>query len=387
MTTGTKKQQYCGFEQGPIRPPSEANSLLIRVTRNCPWNHCTFCSIYKDEQFSLRPVEHIIADIDAICEAVQLIQRSTDTTGSLSVTAVSQLVNQYTGECVDVFYTALDWMRNGGDAIFLQDANSLVINPASLVIILNHCKKCFPWVKRITSYARSRTIDKISSQWLEEIAQAGLNRIHIGLESGSDKVLKLTKKGVTKEQHINAGKKVKDAGMELSEYFMPGLGGSSLSEEHVSESASALNQINPDFIRLRTLVIPPNMVLFEQEQEIHCQKLSGVEMVGEIESLIDQLDDISSILKSDHILNLMQEVEGKFPDDKKKMLDILNQFLVLPPHEQMLFQIGKRLGLLHCVHDLQSDFRRSQIEQLCMQKRINPGNVDDFIEQQLNNFI
>ena len=219
------KKAYRGFEQGPIRPPSEANSLLIRVTRNCPWNRCTFCSVYKNERFSRRPVEHVIHDIDQVHSAVVLVLDAAGKDGMLTADQVNSLALQYAGESRQVFYTAVNWLYRGEGSVFLQDANSLIVKPEKLEQILKHLNACFPWITRITSYARSHTINRISDDDMQNLADAGLNRIHIGMESGSDKVLEKTLKGVSKAGHISAGRRVKSAGIQLSEYVMPGLGG------------------------------------------------------------------------------------------------------------------------------------------------------------------
>ena len=276
--SGTTKQQeaYLGFEQGPIRPPSEAGSLLIRITRNCPWNRCTFCPVYKGAQFSLRPVEHVLEDIDRIHRYVQEIWQRGAQDSKLYPRDISSISDSL--EFVDrtAFNSALQWASYGMRSIFLQDANSLVIKPADLRVVLGHLRSCFPWVERITSYARSHTVARIADADLQAFAAAGLNRIHIGLESGSDRVLTRMKKGVTKAGHIKAGQKIKQAGMQLTEYVMPGLGGRDLSRDHALETADCLNQIDPDFIRLRTFVPIPgtdwhqrwqdNLIGFHQSQ-------------------------------------------------------------------------------------------------------------------------
>jgi radical SAM superfamily enzyme YgiQ (UPF0313 family) len=255
---------YQGFEQGPIRPPSEANSLLIRVTRNCPWNRCTFCPVYKETRFSIRPVDHVKQDIDSVARYVEMIRETADESGRLRRTEIQKAVGK--GERPDsrAANAALHWGAGGMKSVFIQDANSLVIKPSDLVEILKHLRDRFPWVERITSYARSHTIARIKDKDLEALGAAGLNRIHIGMESGSDVVLKMCQKGVTKETHIKAGLKVKRAGMELSEYIMPGLGGAAYFELNALETADALNRIDPEFIRLRTLAIPNSVALFDE---------------------------------------------------------------------------------------------------------------------------
>ncbi len=274
MVTSEKKEAYTGFEQGPIRPPSEAQSLLIRVSRNCPWNKCTFCPVYKSDRFSLRAVEHVKKDIDAVARHVHELQRMAGDSGRISRADIDAYMADISGPDRQAFHAALNWFAVGMASVFLQDANSLIIKPADMVSILRHLKSHFPWVSRITSYARSHTIARISDSDLKEIAQAGLNRVHIGMESASDEVLALVAKGTTKEQHVKAGLKVVNAGMELSEYVMPGLGGRALSEAHARETADALNQINPHFIRLRTLAIPGSVPLYEEFRTGRFEKLT-----------------------------------------------------------------------------------------------------------------
>jgi radical SAM superfamily enzyme YgiQ (UPF0313 family) len=269
----SKDEQYQGFEQGPIRPPSEANSLLIRITRNCPWNRCTFCPVYKDQRFSLRPLEHVLQDIDTVHRQVQQLQQTADESGRIGREQIKDIADTNHPTDMQAFYAALNWVIGGMKSIFLQDANSLIIKPGELIEILKHLRACFPWVERITSYARSHTIARINAENLSAMKNAGLNRIHIGLESGADEVLKRVMKGVSQATQIKAGRKVKAAGMELSEYVMPGLGGRELSETHAKETAEALNQINPDFIRLRSLAIPDHVPLHEEYQEGHFEKM------------------------------------------------------------------------------------------------------------------
>ena len=183
------------FEQGVIRPPSEAQSLLVRVTRNCPWNQCVFCPAYKGVKFSRRPVEEVKSDIDAMAK-------------------------EY-GRHNDMIKTA-----------FLQDADSLILKTDKVLEILNYMKDKFPKLERITTYARATTLKRKSVEEFKQLKEAGLTRIHAGLESGSEKVLKMIKKGIKPEDIIEAGRKVMEAGISLSEYIMPGVGGRTLSEEH-----------------------------------------------------------------------------------------------------------------------------------------------------------
>jgi hypothetical protein len=380
-------QTYHGFEQGPIRPPSEAASLLIRVTRNCPWNRCTFCPVYKGETFSVRPLDHVIKDIDTIHHHVEIIKERAAGSGKISRHDIASLTSQNRlGERMAV-NAALHWAAGGMRSIFLQDANSLIIKPDRLITILRHLRACFPWVERITSYARSHTVARISDVDLAQMAAAGLNRIHIGMESGSDEVLKMVHKGVDKSTHIQAGLKVKKVGIELSEYVMPGLGGKGLSRTHALETADALNRINPEFIRLRTLALPNRIELFQQYDQGKFAKQNDREVAEEILLFLQSLKGITSTLKSDHILNLFENIEGKFPEDKQKMITIAERFLAMPPKEQMLFQVGRRIGLFAQLDDLHEPSRRTQVEQTCTRLGITPDNVDSIVDEMMKRFI
>ncbi|MCP3924336.1 MAG: radical SAM protein [Desulfobacterales bacterium] len=378
---------YSGFEQGPIRPPSESESLLIRISRNCPWNRCTFCPVYKGSDFSLRELKHIIFDIDAIKESVDTILSLKDDNGTISQTQLFDAKKKIKSNDYLAFHTALNWISGGMKSIFIQDANSLIIKPNDLVIILKHIQKCFPQVQRVTSYARSHTINRIKDDLLKEISESGLNRIHIGLESGSDKVLEYVKKGITKEGHIKAGLKVKNAGMELSEYVMPGLGGRKFSEEHALETADTLNQINPDFIRLRSLAIPNHVELYKDFESGKFEKCTDFEVANEILILLENLDGITSTIKSDHILNLFEDIEGKLPEDKDKMIDIVKIFLGFSKDSQMIYQVGRRTGVFRSVSDMNNPEKVEHVRKTCEHYDITPNSVDQAIDELIKRFI
>ncbi len=383
--TEKKIPEYHGFEQGPIRPPSEASSLLIRVTRNCPWNRCTFCPVYKGSDFSLRPLEHVLRDIDTVHHFVSLLQEKFST--NFTTADLAPLTRELDHGERMAMSAAINWIRGGMRSIFLQDANSLIIKPDDLITILKHLQSRFPQTERITSYARSHTIRRIKDDKLAEMHAAGLNRIHIGMESGADKVLKLIKKGSTKEDHIEAGLKVKKAGMQLSEYVMPGLGGLELSKEHAVETADALNAINADFIRLRSLAIPNHVELYQLYSKGEFTKLTDHQTAEEILLFLEKLDGITSTVKSDHILNLFEEIEGKLPDDKKKMTSVISDFLELPPHEQMLYQVGRRTGVFRQLSDLNEPAKRAHAEATCQRFQVTPENVNDAIDELMKRFI
>lgn len=380
-------EPYSGFEQGPIRPPSEAESLLVRITRNCPWNRCTFCPIYKGAKFSLRPVDHVLKDIDTVRFYVDAIGAAEKHGGTLSRRELARLSPNGAKGDLQALHAALNFVANGMKSIFIQDGNSLIMKPDDIIRILRHLKGAFPKVMRITSYARSHTIARISDDNLSRMASAGLNRIHIGMESGSDQVLKMVKKGVDKATQIVAGQKVKRAGIELSEYFMPGLGGKALSRENALETADALNQINPDFIRLRTLAMPAAAPLTEQFNDGTFDKMGEVDTVRELLLVLEKLDGIDSTVRSDHVLNLFTEVDGVLPDDKERMMQPLQDFLQLDPEEQMIFCIGRRTHRLAKLSDLSDPVQRGYALEMCSELGATTENFDGIIASLMQRFI
>lgn len=387
MPKPEKDAPYTGFEQGPIRPPSEARSLLVRVTRNCPWNRCTFCPVYKGADFSLRPVEHILADIDSVCGHLAEIFRLAQEPAGLSQQGVNGLMEKLAPGERPAFAAAVNWYTSGMESIFLQDANSLIIKPADLITILRHLKKRFPWAKRTTSYARSHTVARISGEDLSAMREAGLNRIHIGMESGSDAVLARVKKGVTKEVHIRAGLQVKEAGMELSEYVMPGLGGREFLRENALETADALNRINPDFIRLRTLAVPSSTPLFAELSSGAFTQATEVEVAGEILLFLESLRVSGTVLASDHILNLFEDMEGVLPRDQPAMIATVRGFLDLPPEKQALYQVGRRIGVFRGLADMKNPDAAARARAMMERLSITPENVDETINNIMRSFV
>jgi radical SAM superfamily enzyme YgiQ (UPF0313 family) len=242
------------FEIGPIRPPSESNSLLIRATRNCPWNKCKFCNSYKDKRFEIRSVTDIKKDI-AIAKAMRdkIMEINLKAGHSASVQNIVEMVLKDPPN--ESFRNVAMWLMGGGENVFLQDADSLIMRTEDLGQVIVNLKDTFPRIKRVTSYARSHTALKKKVAELMQLREAGLSRLHIGLESGYEPILDLMKKGETIEDHIKGGQKVVESGISLSEYVILGLGGKDLSARHAKSSAKVLNEIDPEFIRMRTLVV------------------------------------------------------------------------------------------------------------------------------------
>ncbi len=344
------------FEMGPIRPPSEGGSfsLLIRATRNCPWNRCRFCSTYKGAKFELRPVEEVKQDIDAaacIASEIRACSWKLGFGGALNTLVIQALIR----EAPDLafhhpFVNVANWLLSGAKTAFLQDANSLILPAPKLIEILTHLKSTFPTLERITSYARSHTLYRKSFEDLKEIREAGLVRLHVGLESGDDEILRRMEKGATASQHIEGGRKAVEAGFELSEYVMPGLGGRELSERHARKTAEVLNEINPHFIRLRPLAPRRGSPLWEEWERGEFELLSPHEILRELRIFVEELK-VESRLCFDHFLNptfrspsggeifsgervrplFSRSYDGyKLPEQKEEVLKLIEEGLSIP---------------------------------------------------------
>lgn len=311
------------YELGPIRPVAEAKSLLIRTTRGCPWNKCHFCVNYKGLDFSIRSLEDILKDIET--------------------------AKKYYGE-----YPF--------KSCFLQDGDSFIMKTDNLLIILRYLKKHFPTLERITSYGRAATMKSKSMQEMKEICEAGLNRLYCGLESGSDIVLKKIKKGTNAKELIKTGKMAKEAGMEISEFVIMGLGGRELWEEHATQTSRVLNEIDPDFIRVRTIGVKVGSKLEDSMRNGEYKLQSEEEIIIEQKKLLEGLENIISYYSNDHAVNLLIEVEGRLPGDKEKMLTIINRYLNLSEKDKANFNLGRRLGYYGKLDDLSNNIKYIAVE-------------------------
>ena len=343
------------FEMGPIRPPSEGrdHSLLIRATRNCPWNRCLFCPTYKDVKFEYRKVEEIKKDIDVakvLHDEMKAASWRFGLAGGVSnevLRAILQGNPEIYGDDLDNLrfqnlINVANWLNSGAKTVFLQDANTLIMRTPELIEVIKYLKEASPTLERFTSYARSKTCAKKSLEDLKGLHEAGLSRLHVGFESGYAEVLEFMQKGVTAEEHISGGKKVVESGISLSEYVMPGLGGRKWSEAHALESAEALSEINPDFIRIRSLIVHKNSLLFEQEQSGQFEELSEDEIVDETRLFLENLN-CNSYVVSDQMSNLLFDVEGQLPRDKEKIVKAIEGYEAKSPLEKLEFRLKHRL--------------------------------------------
>lgn len=362
------------FEIGPIRPPSESNSLLIRATRNCPWNKCRFCNSYKGKFFEIRSVSEIKKDISTVKilrdQIMEITLKSGASGGMQKV--IGMVLKDPPNES---FRVVALWLVGGGENVFLQDANSLIMKTDDLGQIIVYLKNTFPKIKRVTSYARSQTVLKKKIGELIKLRHAGLTRVHIGMESGYDPILEFMQKGETVKQHIQAGQRVVESGISLSEYLILGLGGRELSERHARHSAAALNEIDPEFIRVRTLVINNKVPLSLDIMSGKFHRATDEEIILEERSFIENLK-VHSNFVSDHISNLLPEIEGKLPEDKNKLLSILDKFEALSSQEKANFMVGRRVGLYKTLQDLGDSQRHELVEQIRFKLSQGAKNLD-----------
>jgi radical SAM superfamily enzyme YgiQ (UPF0313 family) len=280
------------YDFPPYRPPNEATSVLIRASRGCPWNKCLFCTMYKSIKFKPKSVDEMKKDIDKATS----IYKDTK-------------------------------------SVFIADSDSLVLKDIDEIV--RYIKMRFPDANRITSYARAKTLMKLGTKRLKEIRKAGLTRVHVGLESGDRETLTFMNKGATPEEMIAGGKAAKEAGLELSFYILIGAGGKDRLKEHALESSKVCNLVNPDFIRLRTLVVQRCSLLEEAMNSGKYKYLSPIEKLKEVKMLIENLEVNNCELASDHFTNniwvnntvVYSGVYGMLPEDKNEMLDILNDTL------------------------------------------------------------
>lgn len=277
------------YEGAIYRPPSEGSSIIIQATVGCPHNQCRFCPMYKTEKFKIRKLAEILEDIK--------------TAGQIYDTRQAH-------------------------NIFLADGNTIIMRTEQLLRILEQIKEVFPFVQRVTSYGAAQYLSLKTAQEWTALAKAGLNRIHCGLESGYDPLLKLVNKGAAMLQQVQGGRLLKQAGIEVSMYYMAGLGGMEMWQEHAIYSAKVLTEIDPEFIRIRTFAPMENTPMAEEYLTGQNMLMTAHEVLRELDLLLDNLQSNSLIL-SDHWLNFIN-LQGRLPQDKNPMRAQIKQALSLP---------------------------------------------------------
>ena len=252
------------YEGRVFRPPSEAYSLIVQVTIGCSHNKCTFCDMYKEKRFRVRKLEDVKADFD---EARRMYRRV--------------------------------------DRIFLADGDALMCRPEHMAEILRYIKKLFPECERVTSYGSPASILCKKQEDLNLLHELGLEMIYLGLESGSDEVLRRVNKGETADEIVHAGLMVKEAGMKLSVTCIAGLGSLELSEEHAVKTAEALSRMKPEYIGLLTLMVEPGTPLERWVREGSFQVLGPAEILQETALLLDHMDSPGSVFRMNHASNYL----------------------------------------------------------------------------------
>jgi len=362
------------FEQGPIRPPSEANSLFLRVNRNCAWNKCLFCPVYKNETFSLRKREDVLFDIDMLSECIRII-KSVQKETSLLWKHLYPLQLKYPEISPIAFSNAFRWSQNYRKNIFLQDASIFSTPFQDLAAILAYVKEHLH-PENITAYACAKDVCSFSIKELMELRDLGLTQIHMGLESGSNKVLSYMAKGAPRIEMIIAGQNLKKAGITLCVYVMPGLGGKELSDEHATLTASAIKEITPDVVRLRTLSIIPSTPLWKKMERHEFISLAQIDTVREIRGFLEQIENTNTILVSDHIANILESLAGQLPKELNKLKEIADIFLAWPVEKQTAFVIGRRAGIVRHLEDINSSKRKEKITLLMDLWKVTPQTLD-----------
>lgn len=261
-----------------FRPPSEAYSLIVQVTYGCSHNTCAFCSMYKEKNFRLRPLEEVLED----------------------------------------FHMARARYRNV-DKVFLADGDALVRKASELYVILDTIRELFPECKRVTSYASPASIRIRTEEELRTLREKGLTMVYMGLESGCDDVLKLMRKGHMSAEIVEMGQKVRKCGIALSVTAITGLGGPELLEKHAIETAKAFNAMNPEYIGMLTLMVEPETPLYDWVNDGYFRLLNQKQVLEETRLLVENLDSPGSVFRMNHASNYLV-LKGTLNGDQAAML-------------------------------------------------------------------
>jgi radical SAM superfamily enzyme YgiQ (UPF0313 family) len=288
-----------------IRPPSEWRSYFLPLTSGCSNNTCTFCG-YNGSKLHIRDVADVKSEIDALASF---------TRSSIRLPGIPKVV----------YAIAQDW---DGRRVFLQDGDALVYPFPTLMEVLQHLNTKLPSVERIATYATPQDILRRSVAELKELRQLKLGILYTGLETGHDQLLRRIGKGVSSQQAIEAGKRVKEAEISLSVTIILGLGGIEGSQKHVSETARVLSEIDPDYVGALTLTLVPGTPLYVQWEQNEFHPLSPFQSLEELKSIIENSNFTDCFFSSMHASNYLS-VRGKLPEDKKRMLGELETILTV----------------------------------------------------------
>ena len=268
------------YEGTVYRPPSEAGSLIIQLTIGCARNTCTFCAMYKDKSFRVRDLQEVVEDL----------------------------------EMAKSYYSRVPVRR-----IFLADGDALIVKTEDLLYILGKCKEYFPEVERISVYGAPKDIIHKSPEDLKKLKEAGLDMVYMGMESGDDQVLLDVKKGATQAEMIEAGQKVRKAGMTVSITLISGLGGKERLKEHALESAKAISAIKPEYVGFLTLMVEKGTPMYDQLQNGEIALLNPQEVLEETRLFLEAVDTEGTVFRSNHASNYIP-LGGTLNQDRDKIL-------------------------------------------------------------------
>ena len=274
--------QYYG---NVFRPPSEARSLIIQATVGCAHNKCSFCYMYKDDNFIIRPLEDIKKD---------LIEMS-----------------QYGSY----------WRR-----IFLADGDALVLKTSDLLEILKTIKQYYPNIERVSSYATAGDINRKSIEELKALRDAGLEMLYIGFESGDDEILRKINKGLTYKDYVSAMAKCKEVGFKTSITIIAGLGGVELMEQNAKGTAKIISETKPDYVSYLTMRIYKNTPLYLDYINGKFNMPNAEEILQEMKIFLENVDSEGTIFRSNHASNYVL-LAGTLNEDKKGLIDAIDKTL------------------------------------------------------------
>jgi hypothetical protein len=356
------------MELGPMGPIGEGGSLMLRVNRNCPWNRCLFCPVYKQRKFSPRSVNEVKRDIDIARRVGDLLEGTSweiGLNGYVQHEVIEAFIKKYPGVygeypsgVTEKQWTALrclgnvaNWYMYGTRRVFLQDANALFMKPAELIEVLLYLKKTFPSVDTVTCYARSGTCAQRSAEEWKDLHAAGLSWCFVGVESGCDGVLEFMKKGSSRKEQIEGGRKLMDSGVQMAAFIMPGLAGrdAERSRKHTADTIAVLNEIRPSEVRVRSLAVLESAPLYGKWAAGEFIPPGEDQMVEELKELIEGLtfDCTFETLQMTNAFTF----RGRLATQKNSFLDALGDYQSLPPVERARYLLNRyvRGGYLNFV--------------------------------------
>jgi radical SAM superfamily enzyme YgiQ (UPF0313 family) len=349
------------IDGGPMGPIGEAESLILRATRNCPWNRCLFCGVYKGKKFQFRSASEIKNDIDVVRRITDLVEEASWDIG-LGGRIMGELFPKIVRAHPHIYgeeshgltvenYAArrslgnvMNWLMCGRRRVFLQDANSLIMNPGELAEVLTYLKEAFPTIRTITSYARSKTCAQRSAQEFEKLRDAGLSWLFVGIESGANDVLKSMRKGVTAEEHIDGGRKVMGSGIHLAAFVMPGLAGNNgqLSQEHVTQTTRVLNEIMPTEVRVRSLAVLEGTPLYTRWRSGDFNPPSEDQMIEEIGFMVRNIE-FDCTFETYQMTNVLFNIKENLNEKRDELISRIKAYQDLPVWERARFRFHRYL--------------------------------------------